>query len=149
MTNCRWVKLCINLQKLLCIVELVSKMLLPSLSATHVFLLEPIKTKKFIYVTINYEDNENILIKYLRKSINYEWRMRQIVSPILQLQIYEFLARKWNCYLLDILCRQQIKLFQVVSTSEFHEYWWNDIENIFLVPAAFCRASEAKSQSRP
>ena len=23
---------------------------------------------------------------------------------------------------LDILCRQQIKLFQVVSTSEFHEY---------------------------
>ena len=95
MTNCRWVKLCINLQKLLCIVELVSKMLLPSLSATHVFLLEPIKTKKFIYVTINYEDNENILIKYLRKSINYEWRMHQIVSPILQLQIYEFLARKW------------------------------------------------------
>ena len=23
---------------------------------------------------------------------------------------------------LDVLCRQQIKLFQVVSTSEFHEY---------------------------
>ena len=25
-------------------------------------------------------------------------------------------------YSLDVLCRQQIKLFQVVSTSEFHEY---------------------------
>ena len=25
-------------------------------------------------------------------------------------------------YVLDVLCRQQIKLFQVVSTSEFHEY---------------------------
>ena len=25
-------------------------------------------------------------------------------------------------YILDVLCRQPIKLFQVVSTSEFHEY---------------------------
>ena len=25
-------------------------------------------------------------------------------------------------YMLDVLCRQPIKLFQVVSTSEFHEY---------------------------
>ena len=25
-------------------------------------------------------------------------------------------------YLVDVLCRQPIKLFQVVSTSEFHEY---------------------------
>ena len=25
-------------------------------------------------------------------------------------------------YLIDVLCRQQIKLFQFVSTSEFHEY---------------------------
>ena len=40
-------------------------------------------------------------------------------------------------YLLDVLCRQQIKLFQVVSTPEFHEYWWNDLENIFFVPTAF------------
>ena len=51
--------------------------------------------------------------------------------------------------ILDVLYRQQIKLFQVVSTSKFHEYWWNDLENIFLVPAAFCRASEARTQSRP
>ena len=51
--------------------------------------------------------------------------------------------------LVDVLCRQQIKLFQVVSTSKFHENRWNDFENIFLVPAAFCRASEAGTQSRP
>ena len=25
-------------------------------------------------------------------------------------------------YIVDVLCRQPIKLFQVVSTSEFHEY---------------------------
>ena len=52
-------------------------------------------------------------------------------------------------YQIDVLCRQQIKLFQVVSTSEFHEYWWNDLENIFLVPAAFWGASEVRTQSRP
>ena len=40
-------------------------------------------------------------------------------------------------YLVDVLWGQPIKLIQVVSTSEFHEYWWNDLENIFLVPAAF------------
>ena len=27
-----------------------------------------------------------------------------------------------NKSVVDVLCRQQIKLFQVVSTSEFHEY---------------------------
>ena len=34
----------------------------------------------------------------------------------------------------DVLCRQQIKPFQVVSTSEFHEYCWNNIDFNFLVP---------------
>ena len=28
----------------------------------------------------------------------------------------------YNYYIVDVLCRQPIKLFQVVSTSEFHEY---------------------------
>ena len=37
-------------------------------------------------------------------------------------------------YLLDVLCRQQIKLFQVVSTSEFHKYQWNNVVFIFLSP---------------
>ena len=46
-------------------------------------------------------------------------------------------------YALDILCRQQIKLFQVISTSEFYEYWWNDLDFIFFVPSTCCRASEA------
>jgi len=59
----------------------------------------------------------------------------------------KWLVNLW--YLVDVLCRQPIKLFQVVSASEFHEYWWNDLEIIFLVPAAFCRASEARTQSRP
>ena len=38
-------------------------------------------------------------------------------------------------YLVDVLWCQPIKLIQVVSTSEFHEYWWNDIDFIFFVPS--------------
>ena len=41
-----------------------------------------------------------------------------------------------NTAVIDVLWGQPIKLIQVVSTSEFHEYWWNDLEIIFLVPAA-------------
>ena len=37
-------------------------------------------------------------------------------------------------YLLDILWGQPIKLIQVVSTSEFHEDWWNAVVFIFLSP---------------
>ena len=33
--------------------------------------------------------------------------------------------------LLDVLWGQPIKLIQVFSTSEFYEYWWNNIFNIF------------------
>ena len=64
-------------------------------------------------------------------------------------QPFTFSDLLWPYYVLDILCRQQIKLFQVVSTSEFHEYWWNNLENIFLVPGAFWGASEARTQNRP
>ena len=40
-------------------------------------------------------------------------------------------------YLLDVLWSQPIKLILVVSTSEFHEYWWNDIDFIFFCPLHF------------
>ena len=40
---------------------------------------------------------------------------------------------------------QSIKLIQVFSTSDFHEYWWNDIVFIFFVPSTLCRASEASN----
>ena len=38
-------------------------------------------------------------------------------------------------YVLDVLWCQPIKLIHVVSTSEFHEYWWNDVDFIFFVPS--------------
>ena len=36
-------------------------------------------------------------------------------------------------YRVDVLWGQPIKLIQVVSTSDFHEYCWNDID-FFLSP---------------
>ena len=33
--------------------------------------------------------------------------------------------RQWT---VDVVWGQQIKLIQVVPTSEFNEYWWNDID---------------------
>ena len=35
---------------------------------------------------------------------------------------------------LDVLWCQPIKLIQVVSTSEFHEYWWNNVDFNFFCP---------------
>ena len=43
-------------------------------------------------------------------------------------------GEKNQIYVLDVLWGQPIKLIQVVSTSEFHEYWWNDVDFIFLCP---------------
>ena len=39
-----------------------------------------------------------------------------------------------HAYMLDVLWCQPIKLIQVVSTSEFHEYWWKDVDFIFFRP---------------
>ena len=41
----------------------------------------------------------------------------------------------YSTYILDVLWCQPIKLIHVVSTSEFHAYWWNDIDFIFFVPS--------------
>ena len=38
---------------------------------------------------------------------------------------------------LDVLWGQPIKLIQVFSTSEFHEYWWNGVVFIFFRPIHF------------
>ena len=40
-----------------------------------------------------------------------------------------------SMYVVDVLWCQPIKLIHVVSTSEFHEYWWNDVDFIFFVPS--------------
>ena len=57
-----------------------------------------------------------------------------VLSKEVQIVYRMFLV---NCYLLDILWGQPIKLIQVVSTSEFCEYWWNDIVLIFFCPLGF------------
>ena len=39
-----------------------------------------------------------------------------------------------STYLVDVLLCQQIKLIQVVSTSESHEYWWNKVDFFLSLP---------------
>ena len=45
--------------------------------------------------------------------------------PTFLCYIFEFLTSHCSTAVLDVLWCQPIKLIQVVSTSEFHEYWWN------------------------
>ena len=55
-----------------------------------------------------------------------------------------------KCYILDVLRGQPIKLIQVLSTSEFHEYWWKEIVCFFkILPSPFCKASEEQTWKRP
>ena len=72
---------------------------------------------------------------------------------------HEKYSHWWSVTLILIYCNAQgfskvlvcsrclmgslIELIQVVSTSEFHEYWWNDFGFIFFVPLTCCRDSEA------
>ena len=48
-------------------------------------------------------------------------------------------------WVLDALWGQPINLIQVVSISEFHEYWWNNLDFIFFVPSTCCGASEVQT----
>ena len=59
--------------------------------------------------------------------------------------IVHMIVVTYTSSIVDVLCRQPIKLLQVVSTSEFHEYLWNNVVSNFFVPAGFWRASEASN----
>ena len=47
----------------------------------------------------------------------------------------KFFCQLFRPFTIDVLWCQPIKLIQVVSTSEFHEYWWKDVDFIFFVPS--------------
>ena len=50
-----------------------------------------------------------------------------------------------NHITLDVLWGQLIKLIQVVSASEFHEYGWNNFDFIIIVPSTCYGASEVET----
>ena len=56
-------------------------------------------------------------------------------------------VERWETphYPLEVLRGQPIKLIQVVPTSEFHGYCWNDHFFFKIIPSHFCRASEAQA----
>jgi hypothetical protein len=52
---------------------------------------------------------------------------------------------KERYYVLDFLWGQPIKLIQDVSTSEFHEYWWNNVVFIFFCPLQIVQGLRSKN----
>ena len=66
------------------------------------------------------------VVKDFSFCLQFYWRNHKCKLLLdISLISYLFLDKGWVKvieYLLDVLCRQPIKLFQVVSTSEFHEY---------------------------
>ena len=78
----------------------------------------------------------------MMESILMTWSHYLSVIVILLGHFSSFTYGNNMSYTLDVLCCQPIKLIQAVSTSEFHEYGWNDIDFIFFVPSIYCRASE-------
>ena len=64
-------------------------------------------------------------------SYRHKQRTRTLYELKAQNRPVPFLWARW---LVDVFWCQPIKLNQIVSTSEFHEYWWNDIDFIFCCP---------------
>ena len=60
---------------------------------------------------LSYEEQPESYSGFLTVDKNYDSNM-----------FFWFIPATVSTYLLDVLCHQQIKLFQVISTSEFHEY---------------------------
>ena len=50
-------------------------------------------------------------------------------------KILTFFTTYLPTHLLEVFWGQPIKLIHVVSTSEFHEYWWNVVDFIFFIPS--------------
>ena len=78
-------------------------------------------------------ENKKVLLDFLTQTVWIYFR----IAPRSLLIIKD--------YILDVLWGQPIKLIQVVSTSEFHEYWWNDLDFISFVTSTCCRALEVRT----
>ena len=53
--------------------------------------------------------------------------------------------KRYTYYVLDVLWGQPIKLIEVVSTLELHEYWWDNIVLIFFCPLRFLQGLRSKN----
>ena len=67
--------------------------------------------------------------------MQFDLSMNERKNVNIKLKFYWILHNIGKGYSINVLWCQPIKLIQVVSTSEFHEYWWNDLDFIFLSPS--------------
>ena len=76
----------------------------------------------------------DLLILQITDAIHVGVGISDITGPAAGTPMVTFIELP-NTYLLDVLLCQPIKLIQVVSTSEFHEYGWKDVYFNFFVPS--------------
>ena len=99
------------------------------------------------YNPYSHDVQTNIALKQLANNNPHHHNQEPYYLQIrhkFHLPIFEKLWNGWyilyiiiswlHMYIVDVLWGQPIKLIQVVFTSEFHEYWWNNIVFIFLSP---------------
>ena len=48
---------------------------------------------------------------------------------------HSFCVVQVSMYILDVLWCQPTKLIHIAFTSEFHEYWWKDVDLFFFIPS--------------
>ena len=75
--------------------------------------------------------------------ISWVWRLRPLGHPdfVITQEFLKIIKTYFDysnirlkiLFDIEVLWGQPIKLIQVVSTSEFHEYWWKDLGFIFLL----------------
>ena len=83
-----------------------------------------------VTLSLSYPNQTNVLY-FSFLFYNMSWYA--IISQKHANMIHLVLELPTGC--LDVLWCQPIKLIYVVSTSEFHEYWWNNIDFNFFVPS--------------
>ena len=112
----------------------------------HCYMKGCVKTKLKTSGIINHvEVSTVVILLLLRWTVNRiatYWLMSSFYFLSLSL-IFRHTYLKSRC-LLGSTNQADPSCFYL-STSEFHEYWWNDVDSNFLVPAGFCRTSEASN----
>ena len=105
-----------------------------SVSQKYIFHALPGKKAKSVLCSMLRNLAHEVKICNLPKNVYFIMITHKMILAELFCLYIKIEPEKVHRYIVDVLWCQPIKLIQVVSTSEFNEYWWNDIAFIFLSP---------------